>query len=579
MYSRHGESLCNFYRLIFIDKRSNASLKKPPGFWQKEENVLNFIAELKSKFNLNSFETWDSLKREQILKNGGSRLLNIYSLYQIKCIGFPEGKHKFQQLVKKNTGYWDDKENIQTFLNNFRDKLKLKSFDDWNTISANQIRLYGGSNLLELYSLYDIKCMGFPEGKENFKLPKNSNYWKKKENIQVFLDRLKQKFQLNTIEDWNSLSKKQIKQLGASKLLDIYSIDDIKCMGFPDGKSLFINNNIQKPPRFWEDQENIQTFLVELKEKLNLQTLEDWKALTRKQIKINGGSRLVELYSMNDIRCMGFPEGKSKFYKEPKQKPTGYWNEPENIKAFLNQVELKFNLKTVDDWNSISANQIRLCGGGKLLELYSLFEIKCFGFPQGKEIFLNEPNQRPPGFWNNDENVIKFLEKLKENLNLNNSEDWNRISYDQIIANNGGGLIKKYSKEEILKFVLDPSEILPNIKLFGARSNQRWLFLQVEKLFPNEEIVEDYYHSEISRLTGSSVQFDIYLINKKIAIEYHGIQHYEDIPSAFAPLEMYQHRDKEKEKLCNKFGIRLIVVPYLWDNTLESLKKIIEEKR
>ena len=55
-------------------------------------------------------------------------------------------------------------------------------------------------------------------------------------------------------------------------------------------------------------------------------------------------------------------------------------------------------------------------------------------------------------------------------------------------------------------------------------------------------------------------------------------QHYEDIPALFAPLELYQFRDNEKEKLCKQFGIQLIVIPFWWDNNLESLKQKIFQR-
>ena len=105
----------------------------------------------------------------------------------------------------------------------------------------------------------------------------------------------------------------------------------------------------------------------------------------------------------------------------------------------------------------------------------------------------------------------------------------------------------------------------------SSKSSQRWLFLQVQKLFPGEEIVEDYFHSEISRKTGFHVQFDVYLVKKKIAFEYQGKQHYEDVPEIFSSVELYKYRDKEKRILCKEFGIKLIIIPYWWDTTAESL--------
>ena len=265
---------------------------------------------------------------------------------------------------------------------------------------------------------------------------------------------------------------------------------------------------------FWDNEQNIIQFLDEIKEKYSLNSAEDWNLLTGKKIQENGGKTLLNKYSMYEIKCFGCPEGKSIFDK--KRKTIEYWNDEENRSKFLTKLKTMYNLTTPQDWNRLSAEQIKLYGG------LWLFNKK-----------------------------MKYMDKIRIEFEINNdSTDITNVSYS-------------------LK------ELIGSKSIFNKRSSQRWLFLQVQKLYPNEEIVEDYFHSEISRESGSSVQFDIYLTKNKIAIEYHGKQHYEDIPSGFAPLEMHQNRDLEKQKICSRFGIQLIVIPYWWDKKLDSLRKTL----
>ena len=68
------------------------------------------------------------------------------------------------------------------------------------------------------------------------------------------------------------------------------------------------------------------------------------------------------------------------------------------------------------------------------------------------------------------------------------------------------------------------------------------------------------------------------MIERNIAIEYHGQHHYEDIPDGFSNLETNKNRDTEKEKLCSEHGIQLIVIPYWWDNKLDSLRETLYSK-
>ena len=68
------------------------------------------------------------------------------------------------------------------------------------------------------------------------------------------------------------------------------------------------------------------------------------------------------------------------------------------------------------------------------------------------------------------------------------------------------------------------------------------------------------------------------MMERKLAIEYHGKHHYEDIPQGFSSVEIYTCRDVEKENLCEKHGIQLIVIPYWWDNKLYSLRSFLHSK-
>ena len=68
------------------------------------------------------------------------------------------------------------------------------------------------------------------------------------------------------------------------------------------------------------------------------------------------------------------------------------------------------------------------------------------------------------------------------------------------------------------------------------------------------------------------------MIERNIAIEYHGKQHYEDIPAAARTSETYKYRDLEKQKVCSEHGIQLIVIPYWWDNKIDSLRETWDNK-
>ena len=584
--SNGGSSLLHkysMYELKCMACPEGKSIFKNPkqisGYWDNQENILEFLSKIKEKYNVNTPEDWNSITTTHIQENGGSRLLNKYSMFELKCMACPEGKSIFKK-PPQSSGYWENKENIKKFLFEIKKKYNLNSPEDWNSITQNCITSNGGSRLLKIYSIYELKCMACPEGKSIFNNPPQpAGYWENKENVLQFLCELQQKYNLNTPEDWNSVSYNLIQFNGGSTLLLKYSIYDLKCMACPEGKLLF--NSPKQSSKYWENEENILNFLAEIKEKYNLNTTEDWNSITGEHIKLNGGSRLLAKYSIFELKCMACPEGKSMFNK-PNQS-SGYWENQENIMKFLSDLKEKYNLKFPEDWNSISLKHIKSNGGSSLLHRFSMFELKCMACPEGKSIFKNPP--QPPGYWENEENIHNFIADMKYRYNLNSPEDWKRISRHQIISEGGCGLLNKNYLDTKIKFEIpnQQTKFIPLSKLISGshthkRSSQRWLFLQIQKLFPREEIVEDYFHSEISRISGFNVQFDIFMIERNIAIEYHGKQHYEDIPAGFSNLETYQQRDTEKEKLCKEHGIQLIVIPYWWNNKLDSLKTYLYSK-
>ena len=547
--------------------------KVTAGYWDNKENVMKFLREIQEKYNLSTPQDWNALKTTKIQKSGGGTILHKYSIHELKRLGCPEGKFK-QSLKYKPIGYWKIEKNITDFLLKVEETLNLKKPEDWNYVTKKQIENLGGSSLLKYYSLYEIKCLASDKSKIEKPFFLSSNFWEKQENIQNFLLQIKEKFHLKTPEDWNLLSQNQIISMHGKGLLKKYSMYDIKCMGCPEGKEQF--NPPVKPTGYWDNKENIQNFINILKDKYNLKTKEDWNSITTKHIQSLGGIGLFNHFSLYDIKLMGFPDG-SNYFNKP-YKNFGFWSKKEKILEFLNEFKVKYNLQTPDDWNSISVQQIKNSGGSILLKKYSMFDIKCIGCPEGKFIYNKYNKYKSFHFWNNKENVRHFIDDFKAKFSLKTDEDWKRISQTQICEHGGAGLlnnfdhIKEYAPELLNIVFLKSSFDNTN------RSSQRWLFLQIQKLFPHDEIVEDYFHSELSRKSGFNIQFDIFLIQRNIAFEYHGKQHYEDIPSGFSPLELYKKRDQEKEKLCQEFGIQLIVIPYWWNNKIDSLQETIQSK-
>lgn len=121
---------------------------------------------------------------------------------------------------------------------------------------------------------------------------------------------------------------------------------------------------------------------------------------------------------------------------------------------------------------------------------------------------------------------------------------------------------------------------------------QQLLFKIVNELFPDvNDYHFNYFHPFLRfQSTGKSMELDIYSPTLKLAFEYHGEQHYQQMESgtnfSFVHLleaqfntAMVRERDQEKRAACSKEGITLIEVPYWWDMTSTSIRATIHQVR
>lgn len=110
-------------------------------------------------------------------------------------------------------------------------------------------------------------------------------------------------------------------------------------------------------------------------------------------------------------------------------------------------------------------------------------------------------------------------------------------------------------------------------KIGGGWVSETKLFKLIKNYFKEYEV---YFHYRQSWLNG--LELDIFVPDKKLAIEYMGKQHYEPV-KFFGGTDSHiatTKRDKIKKELCAKYGIDLIYFDYQTDVTKDNLRLALE---
>lgn len=482
-------------------------------------------------------------------------------------------------LQSRPRNYWKSIENQREFILNLAEKLGVKnSPEKWpKMMSRKVVAEHKGAGLHNKYKgMKDLLETLFPEHSFDFSY-KSRGYWMDEQNQRSFLDEYMKKNGMTSLDDWYDVNVMDFRKSGGRGLLERYKNFFTMLTTLYPNHSWNIEKRKQRPHGFWKNEENRKEYILNRVKELDIDVhnREDWSKTETSQLFPPGSGALSNYYqSPKDAVEECFPDigGISL-----KTRPKDYWKDIQNQRQFFNDLGKKLNIENVDDWNQVSSSTIMEHRGWWIFNEYrTVIEALSAVYPE-VEWEESRRTRYPRFYWNSKENVENFLKKITEHLKIEHSDDWYRVSSIQIRALGGGGLLIKYKSlyNLLTEFYPEIDWDESRLKMRDKRSAQRWLFLQVKELFPNEEVIEDFIYSEKERTSGIAIEYDIYIPKLKLALEYHGYHHYHDIPS-FGSLELYKTRDKEKINLSKEQGVSLAVIPYSWDGTLTTLKNMIQ---
>ena len=392
------------------------------------------------------------------------------------------------------------------------------------------------------------------------------------------IENLAKQSNYSSFKDWYNFQSQFIQKNGGKEIIKKYgNIYFAFKELFPEYQwSLLYFSRL--PNHFFHTKELLRDYMNDLFIELNLKSKGDWYKVNAKTLlNYCGGATLLQKYNWNILKILKDisqtneqTDEWDELYK--KKKSIGYLDSPINQRKIIEEVGKKLKIKSVEEWFSISTLTFRNNGGGTVLKRHngSLIRALKFAYPE-----LNWPVENfyhlPQSHWNNHFNLVNLAKSLQKDYKIKKMEDWYRISSQQMMKFRG-----KMEYQGGIYYLL--SQVYPQYqwdkKFFSIRakrSAQRDLFRYISSLFNDKyQIIENYKHSMLSFRSGSFCEIDVFIPELNMGFEYNGEHHYDDHP-AFGLIDLYIKRDIDKEFLCKKLGIPLIVVPYWFSRSENGL--------
>ena len=553
---------------------------KTRGFWHNKENQMKYLHAFAYVNGITTREEWEKVTREKFEEWGGRRLLREYgslpSLFSSLLSSFSWEDTK----MKKPQNYWKEERNQKRFLQQFAKEMNIKEEMDWNNVKVKDIRKHGGSGFLFQFNgnLYNaINKLIFNNEQ---KVEENKEKELQTKEHSLFLH-IQHSLAIETEEDWYKVRANQISSLSPSAhrlLLKHRSVHRLVShfVQYDWEKKKFVNGMVEKG--HWLILANRISFFNEVYEKLSLKRKEDWYKVKYKEITNLGGKTLFSIYRT-------LIEALRDTYREEEwdilqcsSLPRHFWSSLDNQRAFLSQLALQLNVHSLDDWYKVDYNIVYSSKGGKsFLRLYNgnFFKGLTSVYPDHQwDIFRSSSSRKI-----NHVQLADFMRKLMTTFDIRRKDDFYRVSKRMVatLLKEGKSVLASIGFHHLLLHCFPAEDwSFHEMKKRSKKAVQRWLMICLKKQLGGEiHFLEDYEHPLISFSSGSLIELDLFIPSLNIAFEYNGEQHYDDIPSAFNPIELNRDRDLQKVNLCLENRIQLLIIPYWWDLSPSSLSSFL----
>lgn len=250
------------------------------------------------------------------------------------------------------------------------------------------------------------------------------------------------------VSDWRRVGSKEVKASGGHTLLSNYGSTQSLIEEFVPGmKGMDPTRFRNRVPRGWWDcKENRRNFLTRVGQELGVETMSDWKMVSREAIGIMGGAGLLARYkfSLNALLKDTFDCNDDRDIGR-KTLPPDHWESMTNRRQFFDGLEKELGIRSAEEWARVTCAEVGRRGGRTVLGRYNGSLVRALQdvYPE-REFEETERVQVPVGHWDKRENREKFLRNIAEQKGIETPADWAKISRKEFAAMGGVTLLAKW---------------------------------------------------------------------------------------------------------------------------------------
>ena len=347
-----------------------------------------------------------------------------------------------------------------------------------------------------------------------------------KEKRKQLIEKIFNKLNLNSLEEWYGVSRKDFYKEGGRNLLENYyngSLRNALKEIYPEKEWKTLKFS-RLPHGYFNDVNNRKDFFTQLSSSLSITSPSQWHSISNSQVIEKGGAYLLNHYYGGSIKKMVeelLPELHFSPFLHSKTSHK-YFHSLSNQRDCFQHISLQMNIKKMEDWYDISVTHLfrNFKGFSTIFRLYNYSMIDTLQaiYPD-YQWDIHRFKRKPQSFWLSEDNQRSFLHQLYHKRGMKSMEEWNNVKNEEIMKEGGSGLLGQY-KGSLFSAL---QSLYPSIDwhpLNKPHSHKRFLYLPfssstkllLEKLQQKVEIrrKKDWFRISKSDLT-SSLQYNLNL--------------------------------------------------------------------